>query len=492
MNLSQHKVSEATPKVKEFLSHHPIVDKLNTLCKEKGWKAHIVGGFPRDMLFGEKPNDVDIIIENCDTIQSLASGVSSFGLGKVKEKGSFDKHFDINCNGTAFSIFRAENTYGGIGKEKATVKDVISAFDFSLNVFVINLPEINFSDPLYVLEPTFDEGSYYILPTNNTPYINNIARTILRGLKLGAKFEDVELDELSEGWMNSNQGHIRKISLEDFDHILGSLNEEQKSWVMAKYNEIWSFQFSKANQYVRKIVEKNDFSYHKDKYSEPKKIAIAGDGGNLSYFETVLFDYKKVIEEFEAHDTYFDTPEGSLKRLGLLFRTREKIREGSDNFVELSLKSDRWHFDDGLTVQTDNFAKLTKDQRKELLSSLNPFQFKELGPVKSLKDILSEHNVDINSLKPVQNIVANVSAVVLQDYSIPLYFPFSDPNIKTQIAPNLGLQIEIRFNKIMANGKEVYTIEVSSPRNTSFPEIITAAGFFPGAITDKTKLQLVS
>jgi hypothetical protein len=480
---------EAAPKAKEFLSMHPLADELVKLCHSKGWKASIVGGFPRDMLFGKKINDVDVVIESCGDIQDLAAGMNSLGFGKAKEKGTFDKHFDLVCNDTAFSIFRAENTYGGEGKEKATAKDVVSAFDFSMNAFVIDLPKVEFSDPLGVAVPTFDEGAYYILPTNRVPCINNRARTILRGLKLGAKFPEVWLDELSELWMTMNQRHIRKISVEDFDHILGSLDQAQKSSVMRRYETIRFFELCSHTSRVRKAMSKLNFEHYMKKYgSEPRKLI-----GNLSGYATVPFDHGQVMEEVEAHDTYFDTHDGLLSGMGLTFRIKDKKRRcnGSEPFIEISLISKRFAFEDGLVVKQDDFTKLTQEQRKELLSSMDPFQLKELEPVATLLKTLSKRGINLGSLKlkPVRRTVTETRTVVFQHPSIPNYTPFQDPKIN-DVAPDIGQQIEIKFNRLSSVGKEVCYIELSAPPFAF--NIMNAADLFPGTPTEKTKLQLVS
>ena len=489
-NRSVHKrLLEAAPRAKEFLSRRPLADELAKMCHGKGWKASIVGGFPRDMLFGKKVNDVDIVIERCEGIQELAAGLNGMGFGKAKEKGTFDKHFDLVCNDTAFSIFRAENTYGGNGKEKATAKDVVSAFDFSLNAFVIDLPNVGFSDPLGVAVPTFAEGAYYILPTNRVPCINNRARTILRGLKLGAKFPEVELDELSELWMTMNQRHIRKISVEDFDHILGSLDRAQKNSVMRRYETIRFFELCSHTSRVRKVMAKPNFEHYMKKYgSEPRKLA-----GELSEYATVPFDHGQVMEEVEAHDTYFDTHDGLLSGMGLTFRIKDKKRKcnGSEPFIEISLISKRFAFEDGLVVKQDDFTKLTREQRKELLSSMDPFQLNELEPVVSLLKILSNNGINLSrlKLKPVRRTFTETKTVVFQCPSIPNYTPFQDPKIN-DVAPDIGQQIEVKFNRLSSGGREAYYIELSAPPFAA--NLMDAAELFPGTPTEKSKLQLVS
>ena len=483
-------LKQAETRARDFLSQHPIVDKLNLVSKEKGWKAYIVGGFSRDMLFRTKPSDVDMIIEGCRDINDLSAGVNALGFGAAKEKGTFDKHFDLTCNGTQFSIFRAENTYGGIGKGKATVKDVVGAFDFSLNAFIIKLPEVAYTDPFGILDPTFDEGSYFIMPTNNAPCINNRARTILRGLKLGAKFPGIELDELSYSWMQFNSSHLRKISIEDFDHILKGLSAEEKDKVTKEYQLICIYNFLKYNSHVKRIMPKKDLLYYLEKYTSKPMTIDLGEKGNRE-FRTILYDYKKITEDFEVNDTYFDTQNHFLSKHNILFRIREKRREGLNPFAEITFISGRYSYEDGLVVERDDFTKLTEGQRQNFLSLMDPFQFQEFEPVKALMKILSKHRVAVGELKQTFKLTSKIRAVVFQNSSVPLYTPFSDPRIKTNIAPDLGVQLEIRFNESFANGKELYSVEIGAVPNMASLDIMKASQLFKGKITGRTKLQLL-
>jgi hypothetical protein len=487
MSLVRKYFSEASARAKGFLSKYPIVDKLKETCKKKGWDAYFVGGFPRDMMFNDKPNDVDIIIEKCGSIEELRAAVAGLGFGDPRERGSFDLHFDVTCNGTSFSMFQAENTYGGVGKDKATVRDVVAAFDFSLNGFIISLQDCKVHDPFKVGAPMLKEGTYYLMTTNRRPYINNRARTILRGLKFEARYSGIWLDELSESWMMCNSDHIRKISIEDFDKILKGLSPEQREYVIRRYNAILISNFMKHSAHFKKVLDKDDFLFQMRHYaSRPRTLALRGD-----HFDTVPFDHEKLAEEVELIDTYFDTPEHSLLKAGVMFRMREKRREGHLPFAEISLRHGRFADHDGLVSKIDDFSKLTEEQRQILLSSMDPLQFSELEPVSTLQELLRKRKIQMNALKPSFNVSTKNTAIVFQSSAIPAYTPFSDPSINVDIAPDLGMQVELRFNETVGNNKTLYNVEITSPYRTVIPAMNDAAALFSGLPTEKTKVQLL-
>ena len=490
MNYQHERFKSAAPKAKEFLDRHPLVDKLSSACAASGWKATIIGGFPRDLLFGRNPNDVDIVVEGCPDIDSLKGAVNGLGFGIAKEKGGFDRHFDLPCNGTPFSIFRAEGTYGGVGKTRATVEDVVSAFDYNINTFAISLPDGQFIDTLGLAKATFDEGLLFILPTNRTPVINNRARTILRGIRFAAQMYGLEVDELSHLWMEMNSGHLRKISPEDFDKIIGGLKGDEKEAAIREYHRVLSFEFIKEVPHIRILPE--DATFHSSMrwfVTHPPKY---WSGVLDPMFRLVPFDNGQNYEQLDTTDIYFDTDSGKLSKAGILFRMSVRRRHpGSEPAIDVSLRSGRSVDHKGIVRTIDDYAKLTKEQREEILKSEDPLQFDSLEPVKTLKAIASKMRISPNEIKGRFRIQSQNHILVFQNYSVPHYTPFIDNEINVDIAPNLGPQVELRFSTAKGNGKTVNAIEVSSPQKVFGPDFSSVAKYFPGEKTDKTKLELI-
>lgn len=177
--------------VKYFLDKIDILKVASSIAKSRNEKVYIVGGFPRDVLLGRSPNEIDFLIVG-DGVEFANDLAESLGVKEVQIFKHFGTaHFYFNSYNLEFVMARKES-YKSESRnpivEQANFADDISRRDFTINTLAISLNEENYGELIDTYN-ALDDLEKEIIKTPIDPFITfeDDPLRILRAFRFATK-----------------------------------------------------------------------------------------------------------------------------------------------------------------------------------------------------------------------------------------------------------------------------------------------------------------
>lgn len=219
-----------------------IIKLIGYIADELGYKAYLVGGIIRDLIFGFENPDIDIVCVG-NSIEVAKRLVKAVG-GRYDAYERFKTCVVILPDGTRIDFASARREYyekpGALPEVEASgLEEDLKRRDFSINALALSISRKDFGEIVDVVSGLKDLEQGKIRVLHNLSFIEDPTR-IIRAVRFEKRF-NFNMDKTTESlaYEAISMGVLRKtLGVRMRDEIIDALNEERVIEILDRLKEL--------------------------------------------------------------------------------------------------------------------------------------------------------------------------------------------------------------------------------------------------------------